>query len=46
MPGGLEPHWASTVVPAVSMGSPAASHAVRVMSKVCSPVWVTQPPTA
>ena len=40
-----DPHCASTVVAAVSIGRPAASHAVRVMSKVCSPVWVTQPPT-
>ena len=24
---------------------PAASHAVRAMLKVCSPIWVTQPPT-
>ena len=41
----LEPHWVSTVVAAVSSGSPAESHAVRVTLKLCSPTWLTQPPT-
>ena len=40
-----DPHCESTVVPATLMGMPAASQAVRAMSKVCSPVWVTQPAT-
>ena len=41
----LEPHCVSTVVAAVVRGSPAASHAVRVMLNACSPAWLTQPPT-
>ena len=41
----LEPHCVSTVVAAVSSGSPAESQAVRVMLKLCSPTWLTQPPT-
>src|SRR4051794_5450468 len=40
-----EPHCASTVVAATEIGSPAVSHAVRVMFMVCSPTWSTQPPT-
>ena len=40
-----EPHWLSTVVAAAEMGSPAASHAVRVTLKACMPTWLTQPPT-
>ncbi len=39
-----DPHWASTVVAATSMGSPAESHAVRAMLKVWGPTWPTQPP--
>ena len=31
--------------PAVDSGRPAASHAVRVTLKLCSPTWLTQPPT-
>ena len=38
-----DPHCASTVVPATSIGNPAVSQAVRAMSNVCSPVWDTQP---
>ena len=41
----LEPHCVSTVVAAVDSGRPAASHAVRVTLKLCSPTWLTQPPT-
>ncbi len=41
----LLPHWVSMVVAAVVSGRPAASHAVRVMLKLCSPTWLTQPPT-
>ena len=41
----LEPHCVSMVVAAVDIGSPAASHAVRVTLKLCSPTWLTQPPT-
>src|SRR6478672_10748993 len=40
-----DPHWVSTVVAGVLSGSPAASHAVRVTLKLCSPTWLTQPPT-
>src|SRR5262249_32947098 len=40
-----EPHWLSTVVAAVEIGSPAVSHAVRVMLKPCMPTWLTHPPT-
>src|SRR4051812_42934556 len=40
-----EPHWPSTVVAAAERGSPAASHAVRVMLNACMPTWLTQPPT-
>src|SRR4051794_32022574 len=39
-----DPHWASTVVAAISSGIPAASHAVRALLNVCSPTWLTQPP--
>ena len=41
----LDPHCVSTVVAAVDSGRPAASHAVRVTLKLCSPTWLTQPPT-
>ena len=41
----LEPHWVSTVVAGTESGRPAASHAVRVRLKLCSPTWLTQPPT-
>jgi len=41
----LDPHCESIVVAGVVRGSPAASHAVRVMLKLCSPTWLTQPPT-
>ena len=41
----LLPHWVSTVVAAVDIGRPAASQAVRVTLKLCSPTWLTQPPT-
>ena len=41
----LEPHCVSTVVAAVDIGRPAASQAVRVTLKLCSPTWLTQPPT-
>src|SRR5437879_7224729 len=40
-----EPHWLSTVVAATVSGNPEVSHAVRAMLNVCSPTWVTQPPT-
>jgi hypothetical protein len=40
-----EPHWESTVVAATVIGRPALSQAVRAMLKVCSPTWLTQPPT-
>jgi hypothetical protein len=40
-----EPHWQSTVVHAVSYGSPDDSHALRVTLLPCSPACVTQPPT-
>ena len=39
-----EPHWLSTVVAAADKGSPAASHAVRVMLNACIPTWLTHPP--
>ncbi|SHT92053.1 Uncharacterised protein [Mycobacteroides abscessus subsp. abscessus] len=38
------PHWQSMVVAPVASGSPACSHACRVMCPPCSPNWVTQPP--
>ena len=41
-----DPHCASTVVAATSSGMPAESHAVRAMLNVCSPTWLTQPPTS
>ena len=41
----LDPHCVSMVVAAVVSGRPAASHAVRVTLKLCSPTWLTQPPT-
>ena len=41
----LEPHCVSMVVAAVDIGRPAASQAVRVTLKLCSPTWLTQPPT-
>src|SRR6187431_2783457 len=41
----LEPHCVSTVVAAVDIGRPAASHAVRDTLNACSPTWLTQPPT-
>jgi hypothetical protein len=40
-----EPHWVSTVVAATVSGSPAVSQAVRATLKLCSPTWLTQPPT-
>jgi hypothetical protein len=40
-----EPHWASIEVAATDSGSPAVSHAVRETLIVCSPIWLTQPPT-
>ena len=40
-----EPHWASTMVPAVCWASPACSQARRTMPLDCSPAWVTQPAT-
>ena len=39
-----EPHWRSTVVAGVSIGSPACSHALRVTLNICSPYCCTQPP--
>jgi hypothetical protein len=39
----LDPHWRSTVTPGTLSGQPAASTALRAMSKVCSPNWLTQP---
>src|SRR3954452_17954559 len=39
-----DPHWASTVVAATSIGMPALSHAVRAMLNVWGPTWPTQPP--
>ena len=39
-----EPHWRSTVVAGVSIGSPACSQALRVTLNICSPIWSTQPP--
>src|SRR3954469_19400215 len=41
----LDPHWLSTVVAATDCGRPAESHAVRAMLKLCSPTWLTHPPT-
>ena len=41
----LLPHWVSTVVAATDIGRPAASQAVRVTLKLCSPTWLTHPPT-
>ena len=41
----LDPHWVSMVVAATVNGNPAASQALRVMFNVCSPTWLTQPPT-
>ena len=38
-----EPHWRSTVVPGVSIGSPSCSQALRAMLKPCSPNCWTQP---
>ena len=38
-----EPHWRSTVTPGTDSGQPAPSTALRAMSKVCSPTWLTQP---
>ena len=40
-----EPHWESTVLHAVSSGSPAVSQAVRVTFMAWAPIWSTQPPT-
>ncbi len=39
----LDPHCRSIVVPGISSGSPAASHAVRAMSPACGPIASTQP---
>ena len=39
----LEPHCRSTVTPGTDCGQPAASTALRAISKVCSPTWLTQP---
>ena len=44
-PAADDPHCVSTVVAGVPSGSPAASHAVRVTLKLCSPTWLTHPPT-
>jgi hypothetical protein len=38
-----EPHWRSTVVAGVSIGSPAYSQALRPMLNICSPYCWTQP---
>ena len=38
-----DPHCRSIVVPGISSGSPAASHAVRAMSPACGPIVSTQP---
>src|SRR4051794_37634366 len=38
-----EPHCRSTVTPVTVSGQPAVGAAVRAMSKVCSPTWLTQP---
>ena len=38
-----DPHWRSTVTPVTVSGKPADRAAVRAMSPVCSPAWVTQP---
>ena len=40
-----DPHCASTVVAATSIGSPAVSHALRVTFIACIPTWPTHPPT-
>ena len=40
-----EPHWRSTVVAGVSIGSPASSQALRAMLMPCSPNCCTQPET-
>ena len=40
-----EPHWRSTVVAGVSIGSPASSQALRPMLIACSPNCCTQPAT-
>ena len=40
-----EPHWRSTVVAGVSIGSPAWSHALRPTFNDCSPYCCTQPAT-
>src|SRR5580693_1403710 len=40
-----EPHWRSTVTPGTDSGQPAPTTAVRAISKVCSPTWLTQPQT-
>src|SRR5271165_2094016 len=39
----LDPHCRSTVTPGTLSGQPAASTALRAMSNVCSPNWLTQP---
>ena len=39
----LDPHCRSMVTPGTDSGQPAASTALRAMSKVCSPTWPTQP---
>ncbi len=39
----LDPHCRSTVTPGTDCGHPAESTALRAMSKVCSPTWLTQP---
>ena len=38
-----EPHWRSTVVAGVSIGSPACSQALRPTLNICSPYCCTQP---
>jgi hypothetical protein len=38
-----DPHWRSSVVAGVSIGSPASSQALRPMLKPCSPNCWTQP---
>ena len=40
-----DPHGQSSVVAAVSYGSPIVSQAVRAGFMDCSPAWVTVPPT-
>src|SRR3954471_20098446 len=41
----LDPHWLSTVVAATDCGRPGERPAVPAMLKLCSPPWLTHPPT-